>query len=259
MRAGDRVAAGWREALGEPSLVDDDALGRAYSEGQAAWPGFEVSPEAFGRRLAAVVDRLDTLPSTLEALRPAEQYLVAGCLADEPAAIAALQTHALAPVPHVAARFGGAIDADDLCQRVLTRLLARHDGEPGLAAFSGVTHLPGWVRIIALRIALDEQRSHDRRQRRHDALPESLPAMDPELALMRKLYAEQFSRLLDEQIAALSPRERNLLRSQVVHRMTLPAIAKLHGVHRATAARWLRDARVALLEGSASGCASKLG
>jgi hypothetical protein len=53
--------------------------------------------------------------------------------------------------------------------------------------------------------------------------------------------------ILDEAVAALSPRQRNVLRQQFVHRLTVAQIAHLYGVHRATAVRWLSDARVQLI------------
>jgi RNA polymerase sigma-70 factor (ECF subfamily) len=49
--------------------------------------------------------------------------------------------------------------------------------------------------------------------------------------------------------AALAPRERNLLRYQVLDRLGIDRIGALHGVHRATAARWIAHARKALIEG----------
>jgi RNA polymerase sigma-70 factor (ECF subfamily) len=44
-------------------------------------------------------------------------------------------------------------------------------------------------------------------------------------------------------IAELSPRDRTLLRQHYVDTVSLEALAALHGVHRATCARWLASAR----------------
>jgi len=46
-----------------------------------------------------------------------------------------------------------------------------------------------------------------------------------------------------------APRERNLLRYQVLDRLGIDHIGALHGVHRVTAARWIAHARRALIEG----------
>jgi RNA polymerase sigma-70 factor (ECF subfamily) len=46
----------------------------------------------------------------------------------------------------------------------------------------------------------------------------------------------------------LSERQRNLLRYQLIHALTLNQLAAMYGTHRATIARWLKGARRDVLE-----------
>jgi RNA polymerase sigma-70 factor (ECF subfamily) len=49
-------------------------------------------------------------------------------------------------------------------------------------------------------------------------------------------------------VSELTSRQRNLLRLQTLEGLPVERIAKLYQVHRVTASRWLRDARVAVAE-----------
>ncbi len=49
-------------------------------------------------------------------------------------------------------------------------------------------------------------------------------------------------------MASLTPRQRNLLRHQLVDHLSIDEIGALYQVHRATAARWLEAARQAVVE-----------
>jgi RNA polymerase sigma-70 factor (ECF subfamily) len=81
----------------------------------------------------------------------------------------------------------------------------------------------------------------------HEAA-ELLPAADdPELEYLRTQYVSEFKRALGDAFDLLPMRERNLLRQHYLDGLTIEAVARLHRVHRATAARWLADAREVVL------------
>lgn len=73
------------------------------------------------------------------------------------------------------------------------------------------------------------------------------PERDPELEYLRRLYTHEFRLAFETAAAKLDAGERNALRAQYVHRLGIDAIANLLGIHRATAARRVANARERLL------------
>jgi RNA polymerase sigma-70 factor (ECF subfamily) len=59
----------------------------------------------------------------------------------------------------------------------------------------------------------------------------------------KQRYREAFRAAFRAALAALSARDRNLLRMHLIDELTIDQIAALHRTHRATAARWLAAAR----------------
>jgi RNA polymerase sigma-70 factor (ECF subfamily) len=70
----------------------------------------------------------------------------------------------------------------------------------------------------------------------------------PEVALLKARYAGAFQRALDQALAELTVRERNLLRLHFVDGMSVDKLGVAYNVHRATAARWIRAARDGLMD-----------
>jgi RNA polymerase sigma-70 factor (ECF subfamily) len=68
--------------------------------------------------------------------------------------------------------------------------------------------------------------------------------------MLKQKYREAFRQSFVEAVAALPPRERNLLRQNVIDGLSIDDLGKLYGAHRATAARWLAEARKELLAGT---------
>ena len=71
---------------------------------------------------------------------------------------------------------------------------------------------------------------------------------DPDVALLRAQYRDQFHQALNGAVAGLSSRERNLLRFHFADGLTLDHLAATYRVHRATIARWLASARAQVVD-----------
>jgi RNA polymerase sigma-70 factor, ECF subfamily len=74
-------------------------------------------------------------------------------------------------------------------------------------------------------------------------------ADSPELAVLKARCRDELRAAFAEALAALSVRERTLLCAHYLDGMTVDDLGRLHGVHRATAARWLDSARGHVLRG----------
>jgi len=185
--------------------------------------------------------------------RAADLYLAAACAAGDPAAVARLDASLAERVRPALARLGlPASDDDEIVQRLRIALFTpAADGVPGIAGYSGRGALRAYVRAIAVKLALKRlERERPPAPQDEDALA-LLPAAEdtPALRLLKDRCRGEVRRAFEEALAALTPRGRNLLRQQYLDGLTIDDLARLYGVHRATAARWVESARTALFQG----------
>lgn len=141
-------------------------------------------------------------------------------------------------------------ERDELTQRVRAKLLVPSEAGalPLLATYVGSGRLRSFVRVVATREAL----SHLRSARPGDADAAELdelaaPMVDPALAALAARSRASMKRGFELAVRALSSRERNVLRLHFLDGVELGAIARLYGVHRVTASRWLADIRESLV------------
>ena len=223
------------------------ALADAIEGAAAAWPGLAVDRTGFaaylGRRIPSDVEPV----AALRARRASELYLAFACLAGDPAACRELDARYLAELARQLREQGIAPEVvAETVQRVRVQLLT--GDRPGLASYSGLGPLHGWLRITGLRAAIRVQRRGrvDPTEDVTEALADT--AADPALQYQRRLYEAEFRVAFGQAIAALSVRERNLLKQSVLYGATIDDLGALYRVHRATAARWLAAARERLAE-----------
>lgn len=181
---------------------------------------------------------------------PDDAALAAACAAGDPAAIAALDARLPEVVRPVLARVGLArSDDDEVLQRVRVALFtAAPDGQSALAAYSGRGSLRAYLRAIAVKLAL---KTIEREGRAGDPVDEILAAEgdSPELEVLKARCRGELRAGFALAIEELDERERTLLRQHHIDGLSVDVLARLHRVHRATAARWVASARASLLRG----------
>jgi RNA polymerase sigma-70 factor (ECF subfamily) len=221
------------------------------SAGRAALPEVVVDEPELARHLEALggVDDLR---------HAADLYLACACALGHPQALAAFERTQLSRVPSYVARVDATPSfADEVTQLVRTRLLVAEPGRrPRIADYSARGALGGWVRVAALRVALDLRGERDRHA--VDLAPELVHA-DPELLLLRARYRDAFAEAVRAAISGLTTRQRRLLRMHFVDGLGIDAVGQVYRVHRATAARWLRDARESLISDTFARLGAALG
>jgi RNA polymerase sigma-70 factor (ECF subfamily) len=140
---------------------------------------------------------------------------------------------------------------DEVCQLVRARLfVAREDAQPKSLEYSGRGSLASWLRVVTLRVASNRRRGEKHQVEFDDdvSATELLPAVDPELAVIRTRYGAAFNEALRRAFGGLTARERLLFRMHFLDGLNIERMGVVFGVHRATVARWLASAREAVLE-----------
>ena len=241
-----------------PDIELAQALAAAVDAGTSAWPDFASRRLEFaaflGHRIPADVDAIDALSRRAIG----ELYLVCACLAGDENAQRELEERYLKELPARLIRQNIPQDvAAETVQQLRVRLFV--EPRPLLLAYSGTGALRGWLRVAALRAAIRAQRKQrfDRDEDEADAIADA--AGDPSLQYQRRLYQEEFRTAFAEAVAALTVRERNLLKQAVLYGATSDDLGALYGIHRATAARWLGAARERLVAETKQRMIVKLG
>ena len=151
---------------------------------------------------------------------------------------------------------------DELAQRIRERLFV--GASPKIATWDGRGDLLHWLRVVVVRMRADFARSHGRASRHTTTTATAgdhavSPADDPEFSHLKTHYGAMLSEAIDAAMAALSDRDRELLRLSTLEAQTSEAIGARFGVSSATARRWIAAAREAVHAGTRREITKRLG
>ncbi|MBK8236556.1 MAG: hypothetical protein IPK74_13455 [Deltaproteobacteria bacterium] len=230
------------------------ALAQLWADATAAVPSLATLDGAAARLGAQLAQGLDDDAEPAQAfaaIHVADLALACACAAGDRDALVAFEHDFGRELDIAYARTGGhGLAADDFRQRVHERLFVAPPGEPArIAGYGGRGSLRSWVRVAATRVLIDQARRAapvDAPARDERLFDRAAGPDDAELDYMRRSYGPALGEAMREGLAALSPRQRNLLRQRYLHGLGCDRLATMYGVHRATAFRWLEEARTQL-------------
>lgn len=240
-----------------PDIAPSPGLGRALADAllaaERAWPGVSLAPRRFFAFLADKRQSGQAVEVALAELCVADLWLACACVDRDPRALAEFDRLLVPLVERAAARRDAtASERGDLQQIVRERLLmprASESTETRLAEYSGRGSLRAWVRVVATRETLRLLARPRREVALEDDAVEALMPADAGLEVehLKRLYREEFKMAFREAVAALTDRERTLLRQHAIDGLSIDRLADFYGVHRATTARWIEAARKSIL------------
>jgi RNA polymerase sigma-70 factor, ECF subfamily len=244
-----------------------DALGPLCDQASAAWPAVSVPRDDFLTYLAERIPRDRSVDEVAPTLRAADLYLACACARGDARALEAFDQTYGAEIARAFARVRPAgIGPDDAQQILRQKLFVASPERPArILDYAGRGDLRAWTRMTAVRTLIDLARERGD-QRGEVPLDEvlftvALPAerAAPDLVLLRNQYRAEFRASFEEAVAALTPRQRNLLRQHLLHDLNIDQLGALYRVHRSTCARWLAAARDDLVRCARRGLAARLG
>jgi RNA polymerase sigma-70 factor (ECF subfamily) len=228
---------------------DDDVIADAWAAAQAAWPTVELDLPRFTEHVRARLGEV--------ALEPGERrrafvdlYLTCACLHGLPSAIHELDRVHLAHVAGFVRRIDASASFADEVRQELRGKLLMADGAhaPRIGDFSGSGGLLGWLRVAAVRTALNLART--RHRHRLEPIEQAAQALgahhDLELEVIQGRYREVFQAAVRESIVELPIDQRNALRLHLVGGLTTARIGVMFQVNQSTVVRWLAAARAAV-------------
>lgn len=219
---------------------------------RAAFPAIQVNDASVARRIgeelrnAGVAGGAELEPA-LNAIHFDDLCIAVACADGDGPAIAHISERLLAEAQSNLGRFrnDGVVESD-VRSAVHERLfVADAGGRPGIAKYGGRGPLLGWLRVVITRLALNMRRSKKSEESREEDIVRELlgDLPTPELELVKQDAARHFKEAFAEAALELPEDERDALRMHLYEGLSIDDLARIFGVHRATAARWLGRAR----------------
>ncbi len=228
-----------------------DRLSEVFAAALDAWPGVKLDEDLFlaflARRVGADREPLEAL----EVLKTDDLYLACACLEGDAKAARAFE-EAYFPVLNraLAGICGRTGQADDVKQSVYQKVFSGAEDKPAaIHKYDGVGDLRAWVRVTAVRMALNLKRDGKRERPLSPDILVTLPkdGPGPEEDYLKRIYSDAFKKAFGKALAGLDHKQRNLLRYYYIDGLTVEQIGKIYRVHKATISRRLGEIRELLL------------
>lgn len=273
--ANKRAAAGLPSELSADAALCDRleaALAAALSAARTAWPAIGLDDQVFVQHLAqhTPAESLDVV-ADLPTQHVSDLYLACGCAQGLQTALSELDRRYVSKTGAYLSRLRPTPQLiDDTQQALRARLLLTEPQADGLhrrcriAQYSGRGTLESFVCAAAIRLALTLLKRDQRPAERAAQSLNPLSAerlVDPnnqELALLKSRHAADFAACLRIATAALSARDRNLLRMYHVQKLNILQLARAFACHRTTISRWLDEAHYSIFHGTRQALAARL-
>ncbi len=222
--------------------MTEGTVERLMALGRDSWPEVSVSEAAFGQ---FVRERLDA--GELASAHGADLYLAFACLQKDPKALAAFERTYVSRIPDFIHRIDRSEATAAEVQQILRERLLVGTGtsSPKIGEYAGRGPLGSWVRVVAVRTALELQRGRKPQVavEEGDGVSDLATGHDPELDYLRVRYATEFREAFTESLGALDAKQRTILQLYLVDGLNIERIGQVYQVHRATVARWISATR----------------
>lgn len=233
--------------------ISDETLSHLIAKAEAQHPDVPVPRDRFAALLVRCVSPDANPPIDLDQLHVGDLYLACAYGLGIEAAQSQIETQHFARIKRRLDRMKVPPSSSaEILQELRCRLVEMNEPDFSGATYSGRGSLGGWLFITAVRVAdrRSERAQHELTEHEGalDAADRLLPVLDPEMEHRVQSYKATFEAAMHEGLAALSRRERNLLRFHFLERLSIDRLAEIYQVHRATAARWVLRAQQRLAE-----------
>jgi RNA polymerase sigma-70 factor (ECF subfamily) len=248
---------------------------------ESAWYRRRVPSESdIGELLTVARTRWSTIPCTakvearfrecvsaraerevrIDAARAQDLYLACACAEGTAAALDVFEHEHLSRVPSFVHHISSDRDfADEVMQVLRARLfVGEADQRPRIVDYEGNGSLGGWVRVMAVRVALDLRRVSDRARR---SISEDLVSAGAaaDAAYVKRRYRAALQDAINRAVVDLTDEQRTLLRRHFVDGVTFDELAASNGVHKVTVWRKIAAARDVIVASMRSALGAHIG
>ncbi len=228
------------ELLGAGTQAELDAR---FDEARSTWPGVDLSASDFAKHVKR--HAASGVPAHLSDL-----YLACAVGQQNRIALEAFERHFMSHVGSYLVRV--TVDKDlvaEVKQKLRQAVVIGETSGPKILEYSGAGALGGWLRITAVRTALNLVRG----AAQTEALePDHAPivVLDPELSYVKAQAQHLFRDAFTRAVELLEPSERSLLRLHYVEGLTMDQLSRMFQTPRSTIARRVEAVRKDILSGT---------
>jgi RNA polymerase sigma-70 factor (ECF subfamily) len=221
--------------------------------GRASWPNVALEPETFVAHLARHAGKTAAPETFVDTVHGTDLYLAWGVCQRDKAALTYFEERFMAQVPLFVLRVRVGRDVVDEVQQKLRESLllgvspsgrgaaAEDAPHPKIADYSGRGPLGGWLRMAAVRTALNHVRSPCAS---FEPLQQELSSCsDPELAYLQERAGREFAEAFGRVLGKLAPEDRAILRLHYLQGLTMDQLARAYKTPRSTIARRITRVR----------------
>ena len=236
---GVTLVANDRDTLG-------DRLVALVTRARAAWPSFSVDDHDFVAHLARHTPPDDEASAFLATVLVEDLYLAYAVSRHDKVALEAFERAFVSRVPEYVLRTTVERDlVEEIQQTLRERLVLGTGGPPKILEYAGRGALGGWVRITAVRTALNHLRKPTTSELHEEEA--HAPSLDPELSFVKAHVRDLFRAAFAHVLAQRSAEDRSMLRLHHVQGMTLDQLSRMYRVPRATLGRKIDRVRKEIL------------
>lgn len=239
------------------TVLLEKVLARSLLEARSRWPGVAVDPDHFMAYVGHRIQGNDPLEA-LQDLQVTDLYLACACAMGHDRA---LRTFEAELMPEIDKTLGCQFHLDpdqltELKQQVRFKLFIGDARAPSILQYNGRGKLISWLRIVAIRQAIDSIRRPDTK----GVVLEEYPAedLDPEMKLLKIAYQGAFKTAFETALQSISHRDRTLLALFLADKLDTQQIATIYMVHRTTVMRWIAAVQNRLYERTLAAIADHL-
>lgn len=262
-RGGQGASAPHRDSVdgvGDESGTPSCDVRAAAARGRAAWPMLLLGEEQFAAHLVQLLAEQPELRCA--ELRVANLYLARACIDGDAAALAVFEASFLPAIDGTLQRVRLSREQrQDVLQNLRVSLFLPRGTQPGrIAQYRGKGELRRWLRAVALREAWRTGKTVRRELALDDAVLATVVVLDenPALARFKEACRAELKQVFVAALEHLRPEDRTVLRQYHLDGLTIDELARLYGIHRATAARRVGKARSLLTESVIAGFGERL-
>lgn len=227
------------------------ALREAWTTALERWPQLEAYKPQFVERLADLAGVEEGAVKTLLSLRAEDLLLATAALAGSKTAQTKLDALIRATIQPTLRRYLRADDAGvkDVEQNVVVDVLygSAEGKRAKIAGYCGVGRLSGWLNTVARSTALEYLKTGGKFDNTDFSTREEPINPTPTIDTETEAFAPQVTEALRLAMSELSPKLRTVLRMSELEGLSIDQIGNFYGVHRATAATWIRKAKAEII------------
>jgi RNA polymerase sigma-70 factor, ECF subfamily len=236
-------------------------LTQSLQTAREQFPNVAISDDQWLSQIAVLAPQPICVSDVLDGLATNDLYLAGACSHGDPQALRICHGLLVREAGFAAGvgRMSDTLRDEAIAVTQSYMFVIRETRPAAIGDYAGRGALRSWLRVSVAREMVRLAKKQQLSVELEDRLVGDTEFEDPMLAQLKVTYRSEMAAAFRAALGELPPRDRTLLRYQLVDGLSIDDIGAIYRVHRATAARWLAKVREDLISGTRGLLAQSLG